>query len=58
MWYTDAYHWDQQEPDQDAKWTDDWDVDMSIYDDPKAGDMDARDMHDIRRFVLVNCSEI
>jgi hypothetical protein len=49
VWYTDAFYWDQQEPDTDEKWADDWDVDMSIYYDPTAGDKDSRDMADIRR---------
>lgn len=43
VFYTDAQFWDEQEGDFDAKTSDDWDVDMSIYYNPESGDKDARD---------------
>ena len=36
-------------PDFDEKTADDWDVDMSIYTDPDAGDKDARDFIAMRQ---------
>ncbi len=35
--------------DFDERTADDWDVDMEIYTDPEAGDMDARDFISMRR---------
>ncbi|KAH7958541.1 hypothetical protein HPB49_002525 [Dermacentor silvarum] len=43
VFYTDAQFWDEVEGDFDAKTSDDWDVDMSIYYNPESGDKDARD---------------
>uniref|UniRef100_A0A5S6QM91 G-patch domain-containing protein n=1 Tax=Trichuris muris TaxID=70415 RepID=A0A5S6QM91_TRIMR len=53
VFYTDAFHWSQQETDTDAKWADEWDIDMSVYykkpGDYDVGDKDAKDMIEIRR---------
>ncbi|KHJ46848.1 g-patch domain protein [Trichuris suis] len=53
VFYTDAFHWSQQETDTDAKWADEWDVDMSVYykkpGDYDVGDKDAKDMLEMRR---------
>ncbi|XP_064460164.1 G patch domain-containing protein 3-like [Ornithodoros turicata] len=50
VFYTDAQHWDEVEGDFDAKTSDDWDVDMSVYYNPGAGDKDARDFVSMRHF--------
>ncbi|KAH6932044.1 hypothetical protein HPB50_002596 [Hyalomma asiaticum] len=50
VFYTDAQFWDELEGDFDAKTSDDWDVDMSIYYDPESGDKDARDYVSMLRF--------
>uniref|UniRef100_T1J6H0 G-patch domain-containing protein n=1 Tax=Strigamia maritima TaxID=126957 RepID=T1J6H0_STRMM len=49
VFYTDAQHWDEQEGDFDAKTSDDWDLDMSIYYEKDGGDKDARDFIQMRR---------
>ncbi|XP_072317111.1 G patch domain-containing protein 3 [Eucyclogobius newberryi] len=43
VFYTDAQYWQEEEGDFDEQTADDWDVDMSVYYDKDAGDMDARD---------------
>uniref|UniRef100_A0A8C5LNN1 G-patch domain containing 3 n=1 Tax=Leptobrachium leishanense TaxID=445787 RepID=A0A8C5LNN1_9ANUR len=43
VFYTDAQLWQEEEGDFDEQTADDWDVDMSGYYDPEAGDKDARD---------------
>lgn len=50
VFYTDAQFWDEVEGDFDAKTSDDWDVDMSIYYNPESGDKDARDYVSMLRF--------
>uniref|UniRef100_G3MM85 G-patch domain-containing protein n=1 Tax=Amblyomma maculatum TaxID=34609 RepID=G3MM85_AMBMU len=50
VFYTDAQFWDEVEGDFDAKTSDDWDVDMSIYYNPESGDKDARDYMSMLRF--------
>ncbi|XP_068244735.1 G patch domain-containing protein 3-like [Palaemon carinicauda] len=42
VFYTDAQYWREQEGDFDEQTTDEWDVDMSIYYDKGAGDLDAK----------------
>lgn len=49
VFYTDAQHWDELEGDFDQRTSDDWDVDMSGYYEPGAGDKDARDFITMRR---------
>ncbi|KAK3752733.1 hypothetical protein QZH41_018704 [Actinostola sp. cb2023] len=49
VWYTDAAFWKQQEEaDFDEETVDDWDVDMSIYDEEGAGDLDAKTLLQLR----------
>ncbi|XP_038057948.1 G patch domain-containing protein 3-like [Patiria miniata] len=48
VFYTDAAFWDKQDGDFDEKTADDWDVDMSGYNDPDGGDKDARDFIQMR----------
>lgn len=43
VFYTDAQYWKQLEGDFDEQTTDDWDVDMSEYQESGSGDKDARD---------------
>ncbi|KAK8759333.1 hypothetical protein V5799_003030 [Amblyomma americanum] len=50
VFYTDAQFWDEVEGDFDAKTSDDWDVDMSIYYNPESGDKDARDYMSMLHF--------
>ncbi|XP_043236187.1 G patch domain-containing protein 3-like isoform X1 [Amphibalanus amphitrite] len=50
VWYTDAVYWDQQRGDFDERTSDDWDVDMSGYEQGAGhGDMDAQQSHEMRR---------
>ncbi len=55
VWYTDAFYWDQTEQgtDCDWRWTDDWDVDYSIYYDRTAGDIDARQAVEMREDTML-----
>ncbi|XP_035219812.1 G patch domain-containing protein 3-like isoform X1 [Stegodyphus dumicola] len=49
VFYTDAQFWDAQEGDFDAKTADDWDIDMSIYNDfGPANDKDSQDLARMR----------
>lgn len=43
VFYTDAQFWQEEEGDFDEQTADDWDVDMSEYYEPGAGDKDAKD---------------
>ncbi|KAM5179866.1 LOW QUALITY PROTEIN: G patch domain-containing protein 3 [Mantella aurantiaca] len=43
VFYTDAQVWQEEEGDFDEQTADDWDVDMSEYYEPGAGDKDAKD---------------
>lgn len=51
VWYTDSLYWDQTEKgtDTDWRWTDDWDVDFSVYYEKGSGDVDARAAVDMIR---------
>ncbi|WAR02872.1 GPTC3-like protein [Mya arenaria] len=49
VFYTDAQYWQALEGDFDEQTTDDWDVDMSGYYEPGAGDKDARDFLAMRQ---------
>ncbi|KAM9319540.1 G patch domain-containing protein 3 [Gastrophryne carolinensis] len=48
VFYTDAQFWEEQEGDFDEQTSDDWDIDMSEYYEPGAGDKDAKDYLKIR----------
>ncbi|GFV52970.1 g patch domain-containing protein 3 [Trichonephila clavipes] len=50
VFYTDAQYWDAKEGDFDAKTSDDWDIDMRVYEGP-ALDSD-KDMRDFVRMKL------
>ena len=47
VFYTDAQFWHNQ-LEQDERNTDDWDVDTSVYYEAGAGDLDSKDMKDMR----------
>ena len=51
VFYTDAYYWDSLAGDFDERTADDWDVDMSGYENDKlqANTLDGRDIQDMRR---------
>ena len=55
VFYTDAQFWKEHdgENDFDMETADDWDVDMSVYYEKGAGDQDARDSADIRRWKVI-----
>ncbi|XP_065317274.1 G patch domain-containing protein 3-like isoform X2 [Gordionus sp. m RMFG-2023] len=51
VWYTDAAYWDALEGKGNVfeeRCPDDWDIDMSVYDNPNTSDKDARDLLSIR----------
>lgn len=54
VFYTDDNYWKEQEnKDFDAETADDWDLDMSVYYEANGGDLDSRDLLDMRRMDML-----